>query len=32
MDSKAREEYMRKYIGPIDGSAAERFYDYLENQ
>ena len=31
MDSKAREEYMRKFIGPIDGSAAERFYDYLEN-
>jgi len=31
MEPKDRKKYMDKFVGPVDGTAAKRFYDYLEN-
>ena len=32
MKNEDRESYMEKFLGPINGTSANRFYDYLENK
>ena len=31
MDSKDKEEYLEKFVGPLEETAAIRFCNYMEN-